>query len=179
MIKRSIARRYAQALVELPGIDLDQAIESLSILQEQVRSMPLLRDLLISPAFRLEERKKVLDRLAKASGWEPLVERFVGYLVKMERVPWLGAIIEVLQSMVDQNAGRVRVQVHSAKPLDEATLASLQGVLAAGLKKEIHLESSVDTSMLAGVSVQIGDKVIDGSLKTQIANLRSVLTQKH
>lgn len=179
MIKRSIARRYAQALVELPGIDLDQAIESLSILQEQVLSMPLLRDLLISPAFRLEEREKVLDRLAKASGWEPLVARFVGYLVKMERVPWLGAIIEVLQSMVDQNAGRVRVQVHSAKPLDEATLASLQGVLSSGLKKEIHLEPSVDPSMLAGVSVQIGDKVIDGSLKTQIANLRSVLTQKH
>ncbi len=178
MIKRSIARRYAQALIELPGIDLDKAVNDLSVLREQVRSTPLLRGVLISPAFRLEERRKVFERLAQASGWEPVVERFVWVLIEKERIPWLGAIIEVLQAMMDQNAGRVRVQVHSAKPLDEATLSSLKGVLSSSLKKEVHLDPSVDPSMLAGLAVQIGDKVIDGSLKTQIANLRSILTQK-
>lgn len=178
MIKRSIARRYAQALLELtegdPGIVADRLQEFDGVLQAN----PVLKEVLISPAFRLEERKKVFDQLIKKLGWTRPLDRFLWYLVEHRRMAWLGVIAECFIAMVDQREGRIRVQVTSARPLDKKTSAELKKALTEGLKGEVVLEPTVDESLLAGISVRVGDLVIDGSLKTQMEKLRDILTRR-
>jgi F-type H+-transporting ATPase subunit delta len=139
---------------------------------------PTLQEVLVSPAFRLEERKKVFDQIIRKLGWTKPLDRFLWYLVEHRRMTWLPVISECFLAMVDERAGRVRVRVTSAKPLDEATRASLNKALADGLQAKVILELEHDEAMLAGMSIRVGDLVVDGSLKTQMEKLRELLVQK-
>jgi F-type H+-transporting ATPase subunit delta len=178
VIKRSIARRYAQALIELvegdPGIVADRLQEFDGVLQAN----PVLKEVLISPAFRLEERKRVFEQLIKKLGWTRPLDRFLWYLVEHRRMAWLSVIAECFVAMVDERQGRIRVQVMSARPLDKKTTAQLKKALTEGLEGKVVLERVVDESLLAGITVRVGDLVIDGSLKTQMDKLRDILTHR-
>jgi len=178
VINRSVARRYAQALMELVETDPQSVADRLVEFQQLLQKNPLLYDVLISPAFRLEERKKVFDKTIKRLGWGYPLDRFLWYLVEHRRMSWLGAIAESFIKMIDRREGRLRVRVNSAKPLDKAILSKLQNALKAGLEKKVVLEPNVDASLLAGLAVQVGDLVIDGSLRTHLSRLKDILVQR-
>ena len=143
-----------------------------------VEANPALKEVLSSPAFRMEERKRVFDQVIKKLGWGSPLDRFLWYLVEHQRVALLEAIVETFTSMVDEREGKVRVRVESAKPLDSSEEAILKKALADGLKKQVVMEPSQDPSLLAGIKVRIGDLVVDGSLKTQLDNLKNILTKQ-
>jgi len=157
-----------------PGVVADR----LNTFDQILNSNPVLKEVLVSPAFRLEERKRVFEQILKKLGWTKPLDRFLWYLVEHRRMTWLSVIVECFLAMVDERAGRVRVQVKSARPLDAKSTAELTKALAEGLSGQVVLEQKVDESLLAGVTVKIGDLVIDGSLKTQMDKLRDILTRR-
>jgi F-type H+-transporting ATPase subunit delta len=177
VINRSIARRYAQALMELVETDAASIAARLVEFNELLEANPVLKEVLVSPAFRMDERQKVFDQIIKRLGWGKPIDRFLWYLVEHRRMVWLGAIVESFLKKLDQAQGRVRVQVTSAQPLDEPVIANLKKALADGLKKEVIVETQVEPQVLAGLQVRIGDLVVDGSLQTQLNNLKDVLTK--
>ncbi len=172
----SIARRYARALFDLvekdPGKVADRLVEFDRLIQE----IPLLKEVLISPAFRLEERRKVFDRVLAKLAWGAPLDRFLWYLVEHRRMDLIGGIAEAFQAMVDERAGKVRVEVSSAKPLNQSTGTRLSKVLSEALGKTVIMKPRVDESLIAGLSVRVGDLLVDGSLKTQLNSLREALT---
>lgn len=179
MIKHSIARRYAQALIELVEEDAAAVAGKLDAFAGLLGDNPVFREVLTSPAFRMEERRKVFDPVMKKLGWGPPLDRFLWYLVEHGRLEAIDDIARVFTGMVDERAGRVRVEVTSAGPLDEPTRAALLKSLTEGLGGQVILDSRVDPSLVAGLSVRIGDLVVDGSLKTQLDTLREQLLQRH
>jgi F-type H+-transporting ATPase subunit delta len=178
VINRSIARRYAQALIELVEADAAQIAGKLGQFHKLVEANPALKEVLSSPAFRMEERRRVLDQVIKQLGWGHPLDRFLWYLVEHRRVALLEAIVETFTSMLDEREGKIRVRVESAKSLDSTEEASLKKALADGLKKQVVMEPTLDPSLLAGLRVRIGDLVVDGSLKTQLDSLKNVLTKQ-
>lgn len=178
MIKHSIARRYAQALIELVEDDAAATGEKLQAFARLLEDNPVFREVLTSPAFRMEERRKVFEPVMAKLGWGPPLDRFLWYLIEHGRLEAIDDIAGVFTGMVDERAGRVRVEVVSASPLDETSRAALLEALAEGLGGQVVLESRVDESLLAGLSVRIGDLVVDGSLKTQLDTLREHLIQR-
>jgi F-type H+-transporting ATPase subunit delta len=178
VIKRSIARRYAQALMELAEEDAADIGDKLVKFAELLRANPLLKEVLISPAFRLDERKKVFSLILERLGWGPPLDRFLWYLTEHRRMAWLEVIAEVFVGMVDEREGKTRVQVTSSRPLDKKMQAELLKALTDGLGAKVVLEHRVDESLLAGLTLRIGDLVIDGSLKTQLESLRERLVQR-
>lgn len=177
MINRSVARRYAQALMDLVESDPDPVAEKLALFNRIIEANPILKEVLISPAFRQPERRRVLDQILKRLGWGKELDRFLGYLVEHGRVVLLEAIVEAFTAMLDERAGRVRVQVASAFALDDSARSGLTAALSGVLKKEVILQSTTEPELLAGVKVKIGDLVIDGSLKKQLDNLADVLVR--
>ena len=178
MIKRSIARRYARALLELVDTDPAPVNKQLSEFQQTVSENPNLSHLLSSPVFSVEERERVLKALqARLSIATPL-DRFLQLLVDRRRLAYLPAIAESFQELVDAKAGKVRVQVDSADPLEETVAARLKAVLATSLGKEIILLKRTDPDLLAGVSLRIGGLLVDGSLKTQLRRLSEKLVAR-
>lgn len=178
MINMSVARRYAQALLDLVEKDPGKVADRLEEFDQLVRENPLLKEVLISPAFRMEERRKVYDRLIKKLRWGAPLDRFLWYLVEHRRMDMLGGIAEAFQTMVDERAGKVRVEVTTAKPLDQKTGTRLSKVLGEALGKSVIMRPRVDQALIAGLSVRVGDLVVDGSLKTQLDSLREALVRK-
>jgi len=82
-------------------------------------------------------------------------------------------IAKSLRQMVDDVAGRVRVRLASAAPLDEATEVRIRSALGRATGKTVIVEKTVDASLLGGVVAQVGDLVYDGSLRGELRNLRA------
>lgn len=174
----SIAVRYAQALFESAKAEAihAQALEALQVLAEWLREQPTLRQFLWNPHVEPDEKIGLLDHLTHGA-WPPIVRAFVRMVIAMNRVTDLPGIAEALAAMVDADAGRLRVVVRSAHPLPAESLNRLQKHLAHREGKQIELRTELDAELIGGLQVQLDHRVIDGSVRRQVRELRQRLEQ--
>jgi len=177
VINRSVARRYARALLDLEEKQPTETAEKLSGFARLMKSNKTLAQVLVNPAFSMEERSKVLGRILKELGWGPPVDRFFHLLVERRRISYIEAIAQEFSNMVDEIQGIVRVKVESAHELGDEPLAKMKNVLATALDKKVIIERKVEPKLIAGVAVRIGSLVVDGTMKSQIARLRESLAR--
>ena len=87
----------------------------------------------------------------------------------------LPAISSCYSILADELSGVVRPVVISALPLDETRIAEIKGALEKSTGKKVHLTVEIDPSLIGGVVTKIGDKVLDGSVKTQLTRIEDIL----
>ena len=178
MSVHAVARRYAAALVELAVEEnsLDRVAKDLAAVASQLGSSDELQAALANPSFSLHERKKVLEVLITRLGLTKMTSNFLNLLVDKNRIAAFGAIEKAVQERNDALTGRVRAQVSSAVKLDRATIDTLQKHIAKITnKKEVVLTESVDPALVGGIVTQVGDLVLDGSVRTQLRLMRDRL----
>ncbi len=177
MITGSIARRYAKALLEIGiqqqtydalGKELDRAAETL-------RASPELRNALENPVFSLDKRKLVMDELARRLALSKTVRNFIMLLLDKGRIAALPDIARAHRALVDEHAGRVRATVTSARPLDPMLETRLKTALEKQSGKVVIFEKREDPTIMGGLITQLGDTVFDGSVRTQLEQLREEL----
>ena len=112
---------------------------------------------------------QVCQRLALSKATQNLAQ----LLLSRGRVPNLPGIARSLRQMVDEVAGRVRVRLVSAKPLDAAAETRIRSALGKATGKTVLCEKSVDESLLGGVITQVGDVIYDGSLRGELESLKA------
>ncbi|NMB74273.1 MAG: ATP synthase F1 subunit delta [Myxococcales bacterium] len=178
VIQRKTARRYARAIIELCGDEAPKALERLRSFSDALREHTGLIQVLTNPSFSREERAKVLSDVGSRLGITSPLDRFLSVLVERRGLPYLPAILEILEDLLDERAGRVRVKVVSAAPLAPDEAHKLEATLAAALQKKIVLEPRVDPRILAGLSLEVGSVMVDGTLRTQIEKLRDRLSRR-
>ena len=174
MIAGSLARRYARAVLEI-GVaqgTFEQLGKELDDLATVYSSSRDLAEALTNPVFAHEKRRAVLEAVLGRVGVSPVTRNFVLLLLDRERMPYLPAIARELRAMVDERAGRVRATVTSARPLSADHVASVQAGLEKATGKKVLLEKREDASLLGGVVAKVGDVVYDGSVRTQLEQMR-------
>lgn len=171
-----IATRYAQAAFEAAKAagQVEPALEQLALIGALLRDVPDLRQFLWNPGVDPEEKVGVLGRALKGS-WSELIRAFVRMVISMGRAEHLGDIAEAFQAAVDEDQGRLRAVVRSARPLPEAALTRLRARLEHRERKRIELTSEIAPELLGGVQVRLGHRVIDGSIRRQLSELRQQL----
>lgn len=176
--KRSAALRYAKALFGLA--QEAGAVESvraeLDRVAEAIKTVPTLADVLVLPMYPAAERRAALQRLAGPLGLSPLLTHFLSFLIDQRRTRDLAAIHDDYVRLAEEAAGRVRGEVVSATPLDPAQLDRIRAALARRMGRELDLAIRVDPDLLGGLVARVGNLVFDGSLRTQLAQLRAQLT---
>jgi F-type H+-transporting ATPase subunit delta len=179
VITGSLARRYAKALFELGTAhkNLDKLGADVKTLAAAMKESSELTGLLSSPAIRRAERRKVVDALLVRIGAAPLAKNFCELLLDHERFSALPAISRELDAMIEAAAGRVRAEVTSAKPLDPAQLSQITAALEKLSGKTVTVAKHEDPELLGGVVAKVGDVVYDGSLRTQLSQLRDQLSK--
>lgn len=177
MKNRKIARRYARVLFELAGDRGEEIHQRLRAFARLLAESRELRELLLSPAFRAEERRKVMAQILKQLNWGPPLDRFFGILVNNRRLHLLDDIAGVFLDMIDRQAGRVRVRVESAKTLAPELQRALEAALSGMAGGRVVLEARLAPELLAGLKLEIGQLTIDGSLRRKLDNLRESLLQ--
>ena len=177
MIAGSIARRYAKALLEIGVANktfdaLNREVENAA---STFASSQELATALDNPIFPLSKRKGLLEEIARRLALSKVVRNFLLLLLERGRITALPAIARELRALVDQHAGRVRARISTARPLAASVEARLKAALEKRTGKAVIIEKVEDPSLLGGIVTQIGDLVYDGSVRTQLQNLRQQL----
>ncbi|MBI2495590.1 MAG: ATP synthase F1 subunit delta [Candidatus Omnitrophica bacterium] len=177
MASDPIASRYAQALFEAAKAEgqLDDTLAQATLLVRLLHEEPDLCQFLLNPDVEPADKVGVLDRALKGS-WSGLVSAFVHMVVSLGRAEFLQEIVEALQALVDEEHGRLRVIVRSARPLPEAVLGRLRTALERRERKAIELRPEIAPELLGGLQVRLDHRVIDGSIQRQLDELRERLT---
>ena len=182
MITGSIARRYAKAVMELGAANnsTDKLGADLHALAGALKTSAELVTVLNNPAIRRADRKRVLDALLHAHRRADAAHEEPHLLAARRRrahEQYLEGISREVDAMIAAKSGRVVAEVTSAKPLDPAQLTQITAALEKLSGKKVDITKKQDPELLGGVVAKVGDVVYDGSLRTQLRNLRDELTK--
>ena len=176
MITDAVAFRYAQAAFELARAErgLKETLEQLTFIKHLIHEVPDLRQLLLNPDVDPDDKVGVLER-ALGAGCSAFVRAFMSLVVSRGRAESLPAIVEAFQSLVDEDQGRIHVIVRSARHIPDALLSRLRTALEAKEHKQVRMETEIDPALIGGVQIHLGHRLIDGSVRRQVAELRQQL----
>lgn len=179
MIVGSIARRYAKALFDLAVEQgkVEAWAQSLGALQEAVEASPELRDVLVNPIYTREQRRAIGGKIAAALQLDAEPANLLYLLGDRNRLTYLGAVVDVFQDLADQQLGRLRARIVSAVPLDVPSAQAIADKLARATRSQVILDRSVDPDLLGGVVAEVGSLTYDGSVRSQLEELRRQLKQ--
>jgi len=178
MRDRKVATRYAEALLDTSrdaGV-LDVVAESFSAVLGAVKDNHTLRIFMDSPQVRTEEKKELLEKVFGGK-IEPVLLTFFYLLIDKHRIENIRDIGEVFAELVEDEQGYLRAQVVTAITMPDDLAAALKGKLADHTGKKIILEKKTDAAVIGGVCVTLGDKILDGTVRTNLNLLRKTLGQ--
>jgi F-type H+-transporting ATPase subunit delta len=172
-----LAGRYALALFELaqeeravPTVERD-----LVALKAAIADSADLSRLVRAPVFSRDDQKRGMDAILRRMEAAPLTVRFVLLLASKGRLFVLVDVIGVFIALAAKQRGEVEAEVTSARPLDDAEIAELKAVLKTKLGRDARLDTRVDPSLLGGLVVKVGSRMIDSSLRTKLEGLRAAM----
>ena len=169
-----LARRYAKALFAV-GKEQDNFEgynEALQGLAGLYVSRPEVADALTNPLYPMDIREKVMAGMIKSMGVDKIMGNFLNLLVQKKRIVILPEIAEGFQAMVDEEKNISLGNVISAFELSTELQENVKKTLEKLTGKKVKLTTSVDPSIIGGVIAKVGDLVLDGSIKTQLAGLK-------
>jgi len=172
-IRASLAGRYASALFDLARDN--RQIESVSASLETIKAaLTESRDfkaLTTSPLVGRDGAARAIAATAKTLGLDPLTTRFLGVLAENGRLAQLDAVIGTFARLAAGHRGETKAEVTSAFPLNDDQLAALKAQLKARGDSDVTIDAKVDPSILGGIVVRLGSRMIDASIKTKLNNL--------
>ena len=179
MIAGSVAKRYAKALVEVAAVShvLEAVRDDLRALADLLREHRELRQFLANPSVSRRDAAEVVKEIGAAMRLAPLTGTFLKIVLEGGRLAGLEGIARAYEALVDEQLGRVKAVVTSAAPLAAEAQEQLRRRLGEVTGKSVYLEVRQDPTLLGGMITQIGSRVYDGSLKTQLARLRDELVR--
>ena len=168
-----LAGRYARALFDLAKEQgsLDQVADDLRTMAGFLAESPELKRTLPSPMVPTAVKIGTLKALGERAGFAALTVKFLGVVATQSRLDVLGSIIDAFLEQVAEFKGEMTAQVVSAQPMSDEQVAAVKDVVAAAMGKTVRLEAAVDPSLLAGMIVRVGSRMVDASLKTKLRNL--------
>jgi F-type H+-transporting ATPase subunit delta len=174
---RGVAERYATALFELAMEE--RAVETVSRDFAELKSLlagsPELARLVKAPVFSAEQQKLGMDAVLRRMEAAPLTVRFILTLAAKRRLFALSEIIHAYEHRIAEQKGEINAEVLAARSLSDAETAELKRVLKEKLGREARLSTRVDPSLLGGLVVKVGSRMIDSSLRSKLEGLRAAM----
>lgn len=169
----SAARRYAEAILDLAVAEkaVDAYRASLDALAAGItaQSIRALRD----PSVPVKRRLEAVD--AATTGQPTVIRSVLRLLAQRDRIGLLPDIARAFGDLVDRRAGIVKAKITTAVPLDDAQRKAFVERLEKSSGKQIKASFTVEEELIGGARVQLGDHLIDSSVRAQLAALRSQL----
>jgi F-type H+-transporting ATPase subunit delta len=174
-----IARRYAKALIELCNESKNHTVigKQLETFADTWKSSPELQTILQGSVASIADKKEILGKIFARYLFAPTTRNFLFVLLEGGRLADIGEMVEAFNALLDEQQLRVRASVTSAVPLEKADIQRIQNALQRLTGKAVVLEARVDPTIIAGVVTTVGNHVLDGSLKSQLARLGERLAE--
>jgi F-type H+-transporting ATPase subunit delta len=173
-----VAGRYASALFELARDA--QAIESveqdLAAVAQLIEQRADFQRFLRSPVISAADQERAVAAVLQKLGTGPLAGNVVRLMARNRRLFVVPDMIRAYRSLAATHRGEVSASVTSATPLTDDQVAALTDTLKVATGRDVKLVRSVDPSLLGGLVVKVGSRMLDSSIRTRLAALRTALT---
>lgn len=168
-----LAGRYAQALFELAEQEksLDRIADELFQLAALIRSNGDLLRLIRSPIIARDDQRRAMEAIIEAMGGSALTRRFVSLVVSKRRLHALPDMIKAYLGLIAARRGQTTAEVVSAKPLTKAQAVAVAAALKSSAGMEVALATRVDPTLLGGLVVKLGSRMVDSSLSAKLNRL--------
>jgi F-type H+-transporting ATPase subunit delta len=174
-----VAGRYATALFELAleANALDQVVADLNRFAEALDAVEDMRRLVRSPVFSAEEQGRALAAILEQLKIEGLTRNFLLLVAKNRRLFATPDMIRAFRAMLARHRGEIGATVTAASKLTESQITALRQALKAALGNDVLLEERVDPSLLGGLVVKVGSRMVDTSLRTKLNSLKVAMKE--
>jgi F-type H+-transporting ATPase subunit delta len=174
-----VAGRYATALFELAleTNAIDKVRADLAKFQGLLDQSADLKRLVRSPVFSADVQERALEAVLKAAGIGGTAANFFRLVARKRRLFATSDIIRDFNLLVANHKGEVSAQVTVAEPLSAARLAEVKAALAEVTGKDVVVDVKVDPSIIGGLVVNLGSRMIDTSLRTKLHALKNAMKE--
>jgi F-type H+-transporting ATPase subunit delta len=173
-----LSLRYAHAFASVAAsshLDAAAAQQQLDDFSGTLAGSRELREVLMNPSIANEQKLKVLDAIAGRIGMFPQVRNFIAVIMDHQRLDELDEILTEYHAVADDQTGLTEAEITSARPLNDEDRAELEAQVARLAGGRVRTTYSEDASLLGGAVVSIGSTVYDGSIRTQLQQLKQKL----
>jgi len=169
-----LASRYANALFELSDEQsaLDSVAADLGTLERMIAESADLGRMIRSPVLSRKEQANAIAAIADGAKLSALTANFLGLLARKRRLFALPAAIAAWRKLLAAKRGEVTADVTSATALNEDQLGAIRRALKQATSKDVAIRTRVDPGLLGGLIVQLGSRMADNSLRSQLERLK-------
>ena len=178
-ISTGIANRYAQAVFDLardegmlPALEAD-----ISALESALHESADLRALISSPIYSRDEQGNAILALGERMGLTPVTRNVLGLMAQKRRLFVLPNLLQSLRARLSDARGEVSAEVTSAQPLTPEQAQRLADTLSAQAGKAVRLQTRVDPSLIGGLVVRLGSRMIDTSIRAKLGQLQNMMKE--
>lgn len=178
-ISSGIANRYATAVFELAkdSNKLDVLEKDLGEIEAVLGENAEFRDLISSPVYSRDQQAASIGAIAKKMGLSELVANTLGLMAGKRRLFVLPQLVAGLRAMIAEEKGEITADVIAATALNAARQKDLAASLKASTGKDVKINTTVDESLIGGLIVKVGSKMIDTSIRSKLNALQNTMKE--
>lgn len=178
-ISTGIASRYAQAMFELSrdAGEMAQLESDVDTLDAAIKDSADLRTLIASPLYSREDLARAIDAVAAATGLSHSFRNLLALMAQNRRLFVIPQLLTRLRAMISEAKGEVTAEVTTAKALTKTQSDRLSKALSASAGKDVKIVATVDESLIGGLVVKIGSKMIDTSIRSKLMALQNTMKE--
>jgi F-type H+-transporting ATPase subunit delta len=175
--ENNVAARYGSALYELADESgaIDTVAADLNALQAMVEASDDFRRFIKSPIISRTEQVKGIAAVGEKAQLSALTRQFLGLVATNRRLSVLPAMVKSFREILAARRGQATAEVTSAAPLSESQIGALAATLGKTVGRNVDVVTKIDPSILGGLIVRIGSRMVDSSIKSKLQRLKLVL----
>ncbi|HEX8523475.1 MAG TPA: ATP synthase F1 subunit delta [Tepidisphaeraceae bacterium] len=176
--KSPTAQSYAQALLDLANQQnaAESTQQELAGIAQVLKDNPTFRMYLADPGIGAVERREAMDRIFR-NNISPLIFNFLGVVNDHNRLRILEPMIDAYDDLLETQLGKIEVDVYVAKRLPPEQLEQVRQRVSSALKKDAVVHQYVDETIIGGLILRVGDRLIDASARYQLQALKQKLLE--
>jgi F-type H+-transporting ATPase subunit delta len=171
--------RYATALFELAEADqaFDEVERDLARFGGMMDSSEDLARMIRSPVFSADEQERAVAAVLDKAGIGGLTGNFIKLVARNRRLFAIRDMIKSYRALLAEHRGEVTAEVTSAETLSDAQLDALKDELRISIGRDVQIETRIDASLLGGLVVKVGSRMVDSSLRTKLQSLKIAMKE--
>ncbi len=180
MSVQAVARRYATALADVVVArgEARPVQEELSAWEQMMQSNAQLLEVFSNPTIPYEQKRKVLSTLIERTRVRQTTANYLNVLLQNQRLSELAEVNRRFAQILDERSGVVSAEVTTARPVPEASKDALRAQLSEMTGRDVRLSFNTDEELIGGLVTRIGSTIYDGSLRTQLEQVKERLAGK-
>ena len=178
-ISSGIASRYAAAVFDIASEDkaLDALEADITNLEEALGVSADLREMISSPIHSRDDQQAAIGAVAENLGLSGTVTNTLRLMASKRRLFVVPQMLATLRARLSEARGEVTAEVTSAKALSDEQVEKLKDTLKAKVGSDVNIKASVDESLIAGLVVKLGSRMIDTSIRSKLAQLQNTMKE--